>query len=434
MKGHFQCGKRIFFIENSKVCDGNYDCPQGEDEFYCIENQCPYGCKCSNKLFLYCVNLILKLRNNFFKIAIFKNVSLRLERNDLKNYLTIFLKLENYHLNSSNDISVKISTFQNLRDLIINHIFFEISDKIYISFPNYLQNLEISNTNIKTFNENSFKYLNLLFTLNLTSNSLVKIHNVLFKNLRNLRKLILNKNHIKFIEKSSFKNLIRLKELIFRNSIKLLFDHELFHFKYIHLVKKFYFDNNLYCCAINYYRGGSSNNITCSWSYKIIQNCKNLFPIPSIGYLFTCFSSIHGIFQIINLIFFFLMKKNLSSREKIFICHDITNFCYLLLIIFINYNQTIFFQYYYNWQSKNFCLIILVIEFIIFCVVNAYITTDIIYNYFIRYSLTFIYFIFFFIFSIYFIPVFIYLLSLKLVIYILSYFFYSFYFFIWNRV
>ena len=179
----------------SKVCDQETDCPDGDDEFYCNLSEviCPSNCYClmyaiTCKRTLY--NIILANMNAFFISVHFSDSYVTsLTRFKMKLDLTYVIKLPRNNI----ELNCPICFFRNA--LI----------------------LDLGYNSIKEIQKKCFSESKFLIIIAINDNKILHLHPYSLYDLRNLSFLNLSNNPLINLPTNSFMNLHNLKVVLFKN-------------------------------------------------------------------------------------------------------------------------------------------------------------------------------------------------------------------------
>ena len=203
----YKCkGNNHTCVSINNVCDNHVDCPDSDDEFYCNlkEKSCPTNCFCliysitcsrtSSHLIFFNMNAI------FISVHISDSNLTALHRLNTKVDLTYVIKLPRNNI----EISCPILFFNNvlILDLGYNSIK-EVKQKCF-SELRFLVHITINNNQILYLNPYSFYNLMDLSFLDLSNNPLVNLQNNCFINTQNLKMIIFRNIQFEDIEDQPF--------------------------------------------------------------------------------------------------------------------------------------------------------------------------------------------------------------------------------------
>ena len=183
----YKCKHRhIICIQLGNICDSNKNCPNGDDEMLCelVNQVCPSVCQC----------LSFAIRCKNFDL----NVNVYLLFN-------LFLLVDLYNSSFPHKVLIHESFTQVL---ILSQN--SITDACLLERPNSILHFDLSSNLVWNIKKNCFIYSKLLFTLILRKNIISHLSMYSFFNLLNLRLIDLSDNPISFIPNYSFSNLPQL--------------------------------------------------------------------------------------------------------------------------------------------------------------------------------------------------------------------------------
>ena len=210
----FKCKNQTKCLHLSKICNNKNECQFGDDELWCINDSlliCPEKCKCFSQSII-CNNLDKVLYHHIWiTIKYFKCFSCNILHNSSNHFSIfqsiIFLNIKNYLFSSScitkdNNISI-IFSLKHL-DISFNRLtttrrfcFFSLKNLTIF----YLQHNLISN-----FEENSFYLLFSLQLLDLSRNKIKTLKSSMFNGLPNIKTINLTLNLIMDVHSGTFKD------------------------------------------------------------------------------------------------------------------------------------------------------------------------------------------------------------------------------------
>ena len=203
----YKCrGFKLKCISIGNVCNGQVDCPFHDDEMHCAFKKvtCPQNCNCLT-FAITCSNIpiyileTISLRS-FISIFIIASGITSLEIIQNKLVFTIFFQLPRNNI--SHICPVLILATIKLLDLQLNTLV-EIKSKCFSKLIE-LNSLIISSNNIMFLYEKAFYNLKKLKFLNLSNNPFVNLPTKLFPHLQNLKILLINNMKLKYISLDSF--------------------------------------------------------------------------------------------------------------------------------------------------------------------------------------------------------------------------------------
>ena len=193
-------------ISVGQVCDDKLDCLHHDDEMFCEFKfiQCPNSCSC----LIYAITCIRLVFNNLRFGVFHLYQSVYISESNLITLNILDYKLPHVHVihlpkNNLNSIC-PLLYFKNLLliDLELNFIT-EIKEKCF-STSNLLKIIIISNNDIIYLDQYAFDNLYNLIFLNLSSNPLVNLPSKSFSNLLSLKSLNLQNNFFETIDPKAF--------------------------------------------------------------------------------------------------------------------------------------------------------------------------------------------------------------------------------------
>lgn len=255
-----------------KVCNGIYDCKDGDDEQFCFTIKCPdvNSCVCqNNSLKLACTNSI-DFSMKFLQIL--NSLQLKNISKIIKNEKIFTIKQLRITLTETKFIKEILNMTENLVYLNLSENFIKEFQHFYIKNLNLIQNLDLSKNLLKFLNKTTFLNMKFLLSLNLYGNHLQKIYSFTFFHLLKLEELnISNNSKIIYLQKKSFFNLYQLKSFHFQSKVDENVDK--FHFKYLTSLKQGYFETNEICCFFRKFK----YNLNCSFQNERIKICYEIF-------------------------------------------------------------------------------------------------------------------------------------------------------------
>lgn len=361
-EGFLKCRNDRHFVNISNICDGIYDCFEGSDEFYCLNEKYEKDkCKLENRNELICENLdenfLKNLNVNFKKLKI-KNLienenekeeeekKKRKREKNIKNKIT-FLSVENSRIY---DLKY-FDYFPNLVFLIFKNNSIEKIEEIFSRKKLILLNLlDLSKNSIfnlkflKNFVNENLIYLDISFT---------KIQFILHKHIHFLNKLqifIINFCQIQIIQIYS---LIHLNQLHFNSTQIFHLNHLIQIPNHLNYLQKFYSSSFTLCCI---FKKHYPQNFTCQPSYSLIKSCQKMVKsiILSIFFwLIGIFGFLLNIFSIIFTLFFIKVSKCFRLLVSI---SDVTMSLYVIIISIINlYFGSSYIDNDLFWRKSLFC-------------------------------------------------------------------------------
>lgn len=362
-EGFLKCRNDRHFVNISNICDGIYDCFEGSDEFYCLNEKYEKDkCKLENRNELICENLdenfLKNLNVNFKKLKI-KNLienenekeeeekKKRKREKNIKNKIT-FLSVENSRIY---DLKY-FDYFPNLVFLIFKNNSIEKIEEIFSRKKLILLNLlDLSKNSIfnlkflKNFVNENLIYLDISFT---------KIQFILHKHIHFLNKLqifIINFCQIQIIQIYS---LIHLNQLHFNSTQIFHLNHLIQIPNHLNYLQKFYSSSFTLCCI---FKKHYPQNFTCQPSYSLIYSCQKMIKSSGLSIYFL----ILGFFGLLGNFFLIFLSFRLISNEKslkiLILFSDILLFAYLASISVKDklYDENYIFKHDIEWRSSFFC-------------------------------------------------------------------------------
>ena len=212
--GHLKCSGTSFCVPPWEVCDGNVHCPHQDDEKFC--NLCFKGCKCHGNT-IHCVNAsawreplvcppapsALILRNAQWSLLH------QLLKCDVSMWyhlvmIDIYCKVNGFNL-SSEQIIFPLMSMNGLllRTLNVHHCALTSLDRHAIPGGN-TNHVNVSFNRIATMNADTFALAKKVRILDLSSNHLTHIARYYFAHLTRLRYLYLTRNPIGSVSHNAF--------------------------------------------------------------------------------------------------------------------------------------------------------------------------------------------------------------------------------------
>ena len=255
----FKCKNHTKCLHFSKVCDQNKDCVFGDDELSCTTGytfSCPLQCFCFAQTIICNQLSQVKYPNIWNFIKYFKcynctlfssnfhfSTPLSLHVMDLKDHLSTYICI------SKNQNSSMFSTLRKL-DMSFNNIII-VKSLCFISLQS-LKILHLQNNQISCVQNKAFYSLKKLKTLDLSHNRITKVSKMIFIGLHNTKIINLTANLIVSIYPYTF----------------ILISHRTIHSS-----------NRKVCCM-------SGSWLKCKVKTNAFLNCKDLLPRNSISEMF----------------------------------------------------------------------------------------------------------------------------------------------------
>nr|XP_006813017.1 PREDICTED: uncharacterized protein LOC102803992 [Saccoglossus kowalevskii] len=222
--GSYKCQSTHQCIELNKRCDGKHDCIKGDDEHFC-DIQCLEGCNCASYLF-DCS------QSSWFELP-----------DDLSsNIRGLKINRDSVTRNS------QLSQYEESNGTIKWNTLFFTKIGMFERFS-WLANLELSGNGIESFLPGTFGGLSNLLVLNLKNNRLFGLQPRSFDGLSKLRKLLLTGNPILSIENNAFVGLSSLTSL--------------------------YSDEYFFCCLATTYTH-AADSLECTPEADMFSSCEEL--------------------------------------------------------------------------------------------------------------------------------------------------------------
>lgn len=357
MKGFFKCQNETRYIHPNKICNGNYDCFKGDDEFLCIwpeiEKQKNIEiCKQTHLFTIECnftdsikqKNLVSIKNIEYSKQIVFTG---KFVFNFLKSsYNLNILKIHKYsnYFNSTNHSFPNLILLElkenllNENSIFLNQKLMKLRKLIIIknSFKNLnflnnlysieLNELYINYSIIQYLNQNTFKYNSNLKLLEIKNSRLLNINEKFLQNILLLKFLNMKSTYSPFFIK-------------FMKNLKIL--------KKLEKVKSNYYD---VCCFCWKY---VNKGINCEPSVHKLYNCSNLLS-NYFQKIYFWFISLFGLFINFYGIFYFIKSKSSSKYYKIILfLSQCLFFSYYLSISIVSIHLSNL--YYEIWRNSFFC-------------------------------------------------------------------------------
>ncbi len=369
--GTFKCFSS-YCIPWGHVCDGNVDCPFGDDENY--KFICGTGLICENMFKcketpVKCIHLssICDKRNDcsfaddealcllfYLKcpksclclaLAISCNKTLSFELSLLEKFM--FIKLQEFPLFTS----VKFLFKEHSNILVVKMRQNNISTLCHVTFPHTVQHITAEENQLSILSKNCFDGLEKLRILNLPNNSISQIHTSAFSNLTSLILISLKLNPVATIRSTIFGHLCRIKVL--QLQLKCLPDIHIDAMKTVPDTIHILTSDFRFCCILP----GSSY---CSSRAKWHVSCDWLLPTTT---LFILFVVVSFLILTLNILSAALQKTTHKKTQASSIMVIFVNASELLLTVYLKIvwithlilNKQ-FFNFQERWKSHNICV------------------------------------------------------------------------------
>ena len=203
----FKCrGEQYSCISIGQVCDSKLDCIHHDDEMFCELKfiECPNVCNCL--IFsITCIRLdFINLKFNVF----YQHLSVYISESNLSSLNILDYKLQHVHILHlpKNNFNL-ICPFLFLRSLLLVDLEFnfirEIKEKCF-SASNLLKQISINNNHISYLHMYTFHNLHYLIFLNLSSNPFIHLPSKCFSNLFSLKSLNVENSYFETIHPNAF--------------------------------------------------------------------------------------------------------------------------------------------------------------------------------------------------------------------------------------
>ena len=208
----FKCKNQSKCLHFSKFCDNNKDCIFGDDESWCTNDSllvCPKKCKC------FAQSLICNYLETFFhhhtwnSIKYLKFISCDLQHSSKlfsSFHFLMFLNIKNFLLDSiciKNDNMHVAHSFRHF-DISSNRL--TKTNKFCFITLNSLKTFHLQKNSISNLEDNSFYKLLDLDLLDLSCNKIINLKSNSFNGLKNIKAVNLTFNLIMFIDYGAFKD------------------------------------------------------------------------------------------------------------------------------------------------------------------------------------------------------------------------------------
>ena len=332
--GFFLCkGYRSMCLHFTSVCDAEVDCPFSDDEFLCSlkDIACPAECSCLT-FAIWCKDIQTKLK--LFKTFVsFKVITM--ENYTFKSHVA---------LNLPQAICL-VLTKSSLQDVCV----------FYTMSP--LQILNTAENSIKAISKNCLTKVYLLFSLDLSSNKISELRDCDIVPLIHLQCLNLSNNPIQHIDVNSFVTLKNLKIVSLMEMNDLHIDD--YFLKGLVLDTLQVIDYKLCCLVLE--------STTCSMNIPWYFSCQCLLPSQEVKLTFYTISGGILLGNVISVVMQQLtFKKGLEKTRAFGLMVCSVNVVDLFLsfplislwIADLSYHENFVF-YFDKWRSSTFCYIIL---------------------------------------------------------------------------
>ncbi len=326
--GFFKCIGSTICLWSNSLCDGVRECPDGDDEYLCVEEfsvlpLCPHNCSCL-----------------LYAIMCESVTNLQLEAEIFKPYLSVNL--------TAVSISDKIVRhFPKIIFLVITSSTFQSSlCQVLSSFNhvNFLQSAEISRDEVSMLRSGCFKKLSKLSILNLTINSISLVHRSFFTGLGSLLSLDLSVNRLSYLTHEVFEQLSLLQHINIVGNVITWVDRTAFVGTTLTYIATETFQ---VCCLLN-----AQQSVQCTSSPPWPSTCHGQMLRPfyqTVSFIMSVFIlASNGFASIINLIA--LWKKRFTGAFKLQLA-----FLYILDILYgCSLMATPFADFYYGNTYRGF--------------------------------------------------------------------------------
>ena len=208
-KSMFNCRHSKICIHTRTICDGMENCPLGDDELLCPQFNCIRGSECLNYGIL-CIDII---DNNFnlFRFELENFVFINISKSMLHVHIINIFKSTTILFLDNNNLKFLVSCDLNSQPVKIivlsmcsNRIKY-IHRNNFICIP-HLKKLLLKRNRIAIIKKYLFRSLNGLVVLDLSHNNIININNFAFYKLKNVKFLNLKETNILYIGDKIFES------------------------------------------------------------------------------------------------------------------------------------------------------------------------------------------------------------------------------------
>ena len=347
--GHQNC------VPQEQLCDGQRQCPQGDDEWYC-DAPCPIGCRCNGLTYTCAKNnytdipreMSTKARKLDFggnllnvtseTFSAFTNmIQLIIAQNSLASLPSgAFSALANLRLLdlSSNKLTILvIHSFiglRNLRTLYLNgNAIISVEPGAFVGLAK-LPNLVMTGMALKTLRTGTFEGLEGLEYLDVSNNTIDTLENNVFAELESLEHLMIYDNRIQIFQKSDF---VGLRQLVYMHS-----------------------DDFMFCCFVSIKDGN------CLPSQDELSSCEDLME----NNILRSFLWILGMMALFGNVFVHAYRGRRQDRDRVpsilirnLSSADLMMGVYMLAIASVDaYYRGVYIENAASWKTSVFCQVL----------------------------------------------------------------------------
>ena len=324
----FKCKDSQLCLHLEDVCNGYSECPQGDDELFCElkGEHCLIGCTC----YLYAI-MCTKIEINYHKLYQLPYVCYHLTLLNilvmlvLKGSQAMIVNLRHNYIRQICNIKQKLLTFLDLSDnVIIKLTMYCFSDL------SHFRKVIIANNSISTIQQNSFNSLKNLFSVDISNNNLNTLPPRIFTNVTHLLLLVLYGNPLKQIQVNMFIGTF---------------------INFVHSI------NFQICCV-------SNSHLICTKPDLWYDSCSNLLPNDSLVTSFIISALLILIVNFVSL-HFHIQKSGCLGKPYLIIVIALILTNLLLLFQFIVlwstnlYYKETFVTEVYHWRDSLMCTLIM---------------------------------------------------------------------------
>ena len=210
----FKCKGQTKCLHFSKYCDNEKDCIFGDDELWCINGSvliCPKNCKCFAHSVI-CINMDTNLHHHIWSsVKYVKCISCNLYYYSklFSSFQSImFLNIKDHMLDSiclKKDHNIPILYFLRHFDISSNRLI-EIQNNCFVPLKRMIT-FHLQQNLISNLGDNSFNILLHLALLDLSHNRISKLKSTLFSGLTSIKTINLTFNPIIYVETDTFKGM-----------------------------------------------------------------------------------------------------------------------------------------------------------------------------------------------------------------------------------